>query len=250
MARRDSDRTTWVLAGAVALLVVAGAALLFRVPETPDPAVSASDRPDQGSVALEFRFSRSESDQVIENEYDMHDRMPLFLPTPRNARPGGVTVEEALQEPGLLVARPISGQLEYPEERASVDFPPRVALPERQADVLAFTPEAIRFLGMGQVDRASADRPARTATIEVSRQGSGEPVLQEAITGSLPLVESTWSPMELLVSVDVSGIVIPPFVVKSSTVAAIDSFLREYVVSGARLGEKLPPGTYLVSVGP
>jgi hypothetical protein len=56
--------------------------------------------------------------------------------------------------------------------------------------------------------------------------------------------------MELLASLDVAGFTGAPLIVQGSGSDRVDKVVREALVRGLHLGQRLPPGFYVFRVGP
>jgi hypothetical protein len=59
-----------------------------------------------------------------------------------------------------------------------------------------------------------------------------------------------WAPLEFLATVEAAGLVAPLTLTGRSGVDEVDAFFRNYLVRTFRLGERLPPGFYRITVSP
>ncbi len=241
-ANQREDPVVWAISITVALVVAVAVGLLVQLPRKQ---ALPKSRPGGGLGVLPL-----ESNKPLAEQAELHDPVPLFLNAGWNSRPAAPSSTAGL-EPGLELARSFTGKLAYAEDSASVDFPARVPIPARPADAIGLGDPELPFLGMGRKDREIPAPPVRAAYIEVVASDTGQTVT--SVTGpirdaKLPTA-SDWQPLEMLVVIDRAGLVAPPTVSRTSTVDGVDDFFRVYVEKGIHLGEKLGPGSYVVTIG-
>lgn len=231
--------------------------LLVRLPpDSPPLPATAVRRPALGPVQVVRPVTTS--DAVLKEEMELRDLRPLFLPTPYNA---------ALPEPRLEASR------SFLEDETSVTaagdaerniaehLPPVVTLngkalvgrAEDRAKVSdLLTDEGLgAAVGFGRTKRELAPLPARGGFVEVVRIATGDRVLGESLPAAArPPGDKPWEPIEFLADVDAAGLTAPLVVSSSSRIDEIDVHYRNYLARTYRIGERLPPGFYRVSVTP
>lgn len=242
-ANHRGDPVVWAISVTAALVVAIAVGLLVQLPRKQ---ALPKARPGGGLGVLPL-----ESNKPLAEQADLHDPVPLFLPVGWNSRPSGPSSAVGL-EPGLELSRSFTGKLAYAEDSAAIDFPARVPIPARPADAIGLGDPALLFLGMGRKDREIPAPPGRAAYIEVVASDTGLTVA--SVTGPIREAKvptaSDWQPLEMLVVVDRAGLVAPPTISRTSTVDLMDDFFRGYLEKGIHLGEKLGPGSYVVTIGP
>jgi hypothetical protein len=65
-----------------------------------------------------------------------------------------------------------------------------------------------------------------------------------------PPSDQPWEPAEFSAVVDITGLVAPLATVSSSRVEEVDNHFKNYLARTFRIGERLRPGLYRVTVGP
>lgn len=247
------EKQRWAVATVAAAVVLAALLFLFRVPSSgvlPAPALpgSAMEKP---MVEL---ARTGVSDQLLKEETELRDLRPLFLPTARNA-----ALPPLKREPGKTVLDIDSvkpGALE-PEMNTIRDLPPVAVVngkPADQAtpiDALASDPGAFSLYGFGRSEAAVAPLEARTAFVEVVASATGERVLGTSLgEEGKPPGSQPWAPLELLARINATGLAAPLIVTTSSGVEEVDAHFRRFLTKTFRIGERLPPGFYRVTVAP
>jgi hypothetical protein len=182
---------------------------------------------------------------VLTEEADLFDRTPLFLPTRWNSA-----------EKELPSRDPSGGFTGYPDklffngDELSLGLPPPIAVPRRLPDALAGNAPGDPFLGIGRTGYAPAPLPARGACVEISAAASGSRVFSRALAEAQPPGDGAWQPMEFLVAVDPAGLVGPPVLTIPSGQEGVDAYFRRYLADVLRVGDRLAPGFYKITVGP
>jgi len=116
------------------------------------------------------------------------------------------------------------------------------------AEVLAKGNDA-PYAGFGKTDLSTPPLPRRRGYLEVKTLSNGVLSLEQALTDiDLPSVD--YAPVDFVVAVASAGLIGDPVMIASSGKDEIDGKLKDYLVNVYRLGERLAPGRYLVSVGP
>jgi hypothetical protein len=113
-------------------------------------------------------------------------------------------------------------------------------------------------LVFGRTDGRIKALPDRGALIEIFDTASGRAALsgqanvqvQALAATARPPGNRSWQALELLAAVDASGLFAPLVVTTRSGVEEVDSYFLDFVVRTLRLGERLTPGFYRISIGP
>jgi hypothetical protein len=185
----------------------------------------------------------------------MRDLTPLFLPTWRNA--ASSLLPE--REPGEKIGEVETPRLGIAEAgwRVSERLPELVTLnglPVARATPLDYLDDSaadVLVSGIGRSPRPLPVHTARAATIEAVATRDGRRLLADVLppTVSLP-TDKAWLPLELLANVGPAGLVAPLTVTSGSGVEDVDAFFRNYLARTFRVGERLPPGFYRITVAP
>ena len=243
-----ADRQRWSIAAAGALLAITMIAGMARFPSP-----NLTD-PVPPPPAFELRRVAA-ADRVQSEEVALHDLAPLFLPTPWNASLGPAPQ----REPGQTffdreALGYIFGDAGWSFER---DLPPVVTLggrpvaDARPLDALQSNSPAPVLSGFGRSALPLVELPARGAFVEISETGTGRPVLAVPLPPAIrPPTERMWAPVEFLATVEAAGLVAPLTLTGRSGVDEVDAFYRNYLARTFRLGERLTPGFYRITVSP
>jgi hypothetical protein len=237
----DNSASRWGWALGVALLVVGAVSLLFRVPKTPEVTRIAVAPPP---VVLE---SGGGKDAASDETKVLFDPTPLFLPTRWNATPHAVARPEPgamfQNYPEILTARPTDGELKF-------KLPAPVAVPATPVEALVEHSPSSPWHGFGRADSPVPALPERGAFVEIIAEATGRPVLRQALVDAKPPGDGAWQPIEFQVAVDAAGLVGPVRVARQSDVDGIDNYFQRYLTQTLRIGQRLAPGFYRISVGP
>lgn len=247
MARPNSSGWgIWLGASGGGVLLVLVIVLLFRVPRPPAPPA----KPLQAAPSLRIRSVQAKTpDPIFSEDAALLDPTPLFLPTDWNSG-----------------ARPL--ELPAFDRQLGQEFPPEDRLSEPQlaairkdpsqrignvVDVLTDKPPGRPLLGLGQVNRPDLLQPvsARGGRVDVFDAATGQPVYSHSLEASVrPPASDLWKPAEFSAAVDAAGLVGPVVETASSGVDEIDAFFRGYLDRSLKLGLRLSPGLYRITVGP
>lgn len=241
-------RQRW-LAAAIGALVLAGAAgSIFRKP-TIESAPLASPAPP-----LELKKVTAENGPLAE-EALMRDLAPLFLPTERNASLARVPT----REPGktfLDAATPNLG-VAGSNWRINEALPPIARIngkPAGEVAPLDLLHPSETELSLGGFGRTEAKVPAlatRGAIVDVTNLRDGRRQPPHEITADLPPAAlKGWQPVEFTAAVGAAGLVGQLTLVATSGSDEVDRFLRIYLARSFRVGERLAPGFYRITVTP
>ncbi|MBK9990567.1 MAG: hypothetical protein IPP19_07535 [Verrucomicrobia bacterium] len=229
----------------VALVVLA--ATLVRLPKTP-----SGKTPGQptSSVAIARADSKG-GNAALMQQVELYDPKPLFLPTSINSSDPELPAS-LRREPGAAF-RDFPAQYAFDEyDMKKVAFPEPIGVPENPVQALSTGTAPNPFYVLGRINYPYKPLPAREAFLEVQQAKSGRTVLAMPLTSdqanALPAVD--WQPMEMIISIEASGMVGEPTVTSGSGFEAVDNYFRMYVAKQFRLGARLAPGFYALRIGP
>lgn len=187
----------------------------------------------------------SQADRVLRERAELLDPTPLFFPTDRNygQRP---LRERRLKQPDQVFGS-FEPRLPMSEHGISLYGEEATPVPERLSDVLVQGNEA-PFAGIGERQTRGSTLPVRAGYLEIREVGTGEVVISQALSGISP-PRADYAPMEFLVVVAPAGLVGDPFLMRGSEWDEVDAYFRTYLITSYRVGERLRPGRYRVSIG-
>ncbi|HVZ63517.1 MAG TPA: hypothetical protein VG936_02930 [Lacunisphaera sp.] len=189
-------------------------------------------------------------DRMLRERVELMDPKPLFFPTEWNY--GQRPLRESMRRQPGDVFGSFPPNLEFGGKGVGTYGTEGVAAPEKLADVLAQGND-VPFDGMGQVDTKITGLEPRSAFLEVRSLKNGDVAITQTL-GNVFIPKSDFSPVEYLVAVSSAGVIGDPVLLIGAegeeVDERVDSFFRSYLVKGARLGERLMPGNYRVSIGP
>ncbi len=175
----------------------------------------------------------------------LFDLTPLFLPTEFNSS----RREYVPRAPGSTFAG-------FPFKKAFADsglvlhLPPPVAVPVNPAEALVGDPPGAPFIGFGRNDLQIEPLPRRGAYVDIVEAGSGRRVFGQPVSDALPPASAPWEPMEFMAAVDPAGLVGPVVATVPSGIGDVDDYFARYLADTLRVGQRLAPGFYRISVGP
>ncbi|HEY1765543.1 MAG TPA: hypothetical protein VGF85_11515, partial [Opitutaceae bacterium] len=137
----------------------------------------------------------------------------------------------------------------YSDSRLDLYLPPATAVPASPA-ALGEAPPGDPFIGFGRAEIILQPLAKRGAYVEITEAGTGRKVLDVALADASPPSSLPWQPMEFLAAVDTAGLVGPLSPISRSGVDEVDGYFGRYLSDVFRLGQRLAPGLYRVSVGP
>jgi hypothetical protein len=237
-----SRRAIWLVAAAAGGGVLCLAVALFRLPR---PGVASPVPPAAGLRLGPARGGAG--DPLFEEEASLRDPTPLFLPTEWNS-----SEKEIREDKGEAAFAPYEPKPVFNPDKLGLNLPPVVAVPAGPAEALEQNPPGHPFLGMGrEEDRVPALAP-RSVFVAITVVGNGTRVFSQPVAGlasglaDFPPGEGAW---EFLAAVDAAGLVGPLVeTVRSGTPA--DDYFVDYLTETLRVGLRLSPGFYRISVGP
>jgi hypothetical protein len=244
---QGGERSRWLIAGATALVALTGVALLFGVPAVPPPAPVPAVA---GHVAVRLAPPGA-TDALLRQETELRDLRPLFLPTSRNA-----ALREPRREPGRNLLDDEELKLKFAEADLSVE-PPVVLLngvPVGQAspvEALAIDADLAGLTGFGRRPAAVKALEPRGGFLEIVATRDGTPVLTVTLpVAARPATDKAWGPVEFFATVDAIGLASPLVLTEGSRVEEVDAHFRKFLMQDFRLGARLPPGFYRITVAP
>lgn len=242
MARMaENEMRRWGIAATCACLAVAFVFTLFRAP------VASSNLIAPPAIAPVLVRAAEGNDVAFDEQKTLADPTPLFLPTVWNAAPKG----PPRSEPGARFEN-FAGRLRSgaTDGDLKLTLPPPVSVPVTPADMLLMEPPGSALAGFGRAAVALPVLDPRQAFVEIVAEGTGRTVLRQALTDAKPPGEGVWEPMEFLVAVDPAGLVGGVSVTKRSGVEGVDNYFQRYLAQTFRVGQRLAPGIYRISLGP
>jgi len=224
--------------------VVAVAVRFVRLP-VPPAAPGANERKSIGMGKL----GGGEAGTMVSDQM-LLDPVPLFVPTQWNSSQPE-TPELTRRELGAAF-EPFAASYNYSDARAGIAFP-ELPIPTNAVTALTYGRPANLFEAWGRLDREEGPLPARVALLEVIHAKTGRIVLSAPLTPpTIPdaFRNADWQPVELVATVDATGLIGTPMLTQGSGIDAVDNFLRGFLSKSFHLGERLPAGFYTLRVGP
>jgi hypothetical protein len=253
MTASAESGSRWIVAGVVAGVTVAAGVVFFRPPEPAVPVTAAGLARTVAKPAVTLARV-SAADQLLQEENELGDLRPLFLPTARNA-----TLPDLRLEPGRTLLDRENMKLIYPDGDLALgrNLPP-VALINGRPPAAATASDALAddvfdrsLAGFGREPAELKPVDSRGGFVEVVATRDGRRVLAEQLPlTAKPAGDKAWEPVDYLVAIEAAGLVAPLFVLQGSRVEEVDLHFRNYLARSFRLGERLPPGIYRVTVSP
>jgi hypothetical protein len=232
--RGTPSRRVWAFASIAGVVVFVWLAFLVRVPAPPAPPAHTPRHSPVGIV-----------DPVALQGSMLFDLTPLFLPTEFNSS----RKEYVPREPGAAFTG-FPFKKTFADSGLELHLSPAAAVPENPAEALVGDPPGAPFIGFGRNDLKVEPLPLRGAYVEIVDAGSGRRVFGEALLDAHPPSSAPWKPMEFIAAVDTAGLVGPVVPTVRSGVGDVDDYLTRYLEETLRVGQRLSPGFYRISVGP
>lgn len=209
---------------------------LSRVPPRgPEPFVQLA-RADSGTVA----------ERVLQERADFFDPAPLFLPTPRNYYGARGLPAELVRQPGQIFGD-FGAKYYFGEGSLGAYGANSTQVPESVAEVLNRANEA-PFAGFGEQGSGWGRLAARGALAEFKHLSDKDLQVELALPVEPP--QRDFAPMVFVVVVSASGMIGEPLLTAGSGLPDVDAFFQDYLAKTHRVGERLPPGRYRVTIGP
>ena len=187
------------------------------------------------------------------------DPAPLFLPTTHNA---AQKVVDWPEPGGAFQNYRIEPKLSFPDAEPNLGLPPPVVVPGKPVDALPAIPPGALAAGFGRADVAIEPLAPRGASVQIVAAQTGQPALSDQVLMQVeqmaaqarppkPPSGQQWQPIEFLAAVDAAGLVGPPVIVElRSGEEEVERYFQTFLVQTLRVGERLAPGFYRISVGP
>ena len=245
-------KVRWTAATAGGLLVVCGLLALFTLVGPME--ISRVDGAG-GHRALPVRITPDTAKASLHDETVMRDLTPLFLPTQRNAAPQPVP----RREPGESYLDTQQARYTFGPADPAVgnDLPPVAAVggksPGRATALDTYDTEApiTPLVGYGRQPADPLPLESRGALLEVTLLATGRVVFAQPLPlDAKPATDQPWKPAEFSAVVDATGLVAPLSTVSSSRLEEVDNHFKNYLARTYRIGDRLRPGLYRVTVGP
>lgn len=239
------ERQIWLWAAAGGFGVLAALMLLFRGPVTEPRTVGPV--PGGSSVGL-AKLNGSGTDSLLREEAILRDPTPLFLPTIWNAAEGAFQASTRREPGGSFEG--YRAKLSFAEPELQMAMSWHVAMPTGVSDALGREQAAESYWGLARSEPAVPALAARGAFVEVVTAGGGVTCLSLPLAKANPPAQVPWQPLQFLVTISPVGLVGSPVLIESSRVAGVDDYFRSYISDTLRVGERLGPGFYRISIGP
>ena len=252
------EKARWAIAAAIAGAVITLVMVLFRrstvVVASPSRVANAAPALPPAKQVVQLAKSAT-ADRVLAEELVLRDMRPLFLPTE------GLTVSppEPRREPGKTFLDNETLKLTFSETDLDLDrgLPPvatvngKPAQSAKALDVVVGEGAAPAMTGFGREPAKVSSPPVNGGVLEVVAVATGHRVWGEPLPADARAPGSKpWKPVEFLASIDAAGLSVPLAVTSSSEVEEVDAHYRNYLARRYRIGDRLPPGFYRVTVGP
>lgn len=175
----------------------------------------------------------------------LFDLTPLFLPTEYNSS----RKDYVPSEPGSAFTG-FPARLTFAESGIELHLPPAGSVPDNPAEALVGDPPGAPFIGFGRNNLKVEALPLRGAYVEIVDAGSGRKMFGQPVADAHPPSSAPWKPMEFIAAVDSAGLVGPVVPTVRSGVGEVDDYFGRYLEDNLRVGQRLAPGFYRISVGP
>ncbi|HVU17745.1 MAG TPA: hypothetical protein VHD32_12520 [Candidatus Didemnitutus sp.] len=186
------------------------------------------------------------ANRVLAEQAEYFDPTPLFIPTAHNFGQGPLPAR-VVRQPGQIF-NDISPNLTF-KERALANYAFGYQSEAASvSDILEQGNEA-PFAGFEQVDGRGPTISQRIAYLSIKSMKTGMEIMGQSLP-ELKLPTTEFAPMDFLALVGNSGFVGEPLMTSGSGSEEVDGAVRKYLAQKLRLGDRLPPGQYVVSVGP
>jgi hypothetical protein len=179
----------------------------------------------------------------------LRDPVPLYLPTPVNSGHSEALIYEGRREP-VAAFRNFPASLNFSEAGLRVAFPASSAVPSGIVEAIEIDQGARMFQYLGRHETMVTEMQARLGFLEVARAQDGVTVVKEELAKVAESPSSDWGPVDMIVAVNDAGLIGLPVVTHSSGSAPFDAWLPGYLANSLRIGQRLHPGIYRISLGP
>jgi len=232
-----------VAIGSVLALAVTAAWLFWT--KSNQPPASPVPRGPEAFVKLAGQQVAG-GDPLLREKAELFDPAPLFIPTERNYGQDGLPAS-VVRQPGQVFAD-FAPKLQTAESGLPTYGSETAAAPDNLPEILSRANE-VPFAGFGQWDVKRTPLAERAGYIEAKLLLNGNLMIDEPLALP-PLPRADFGPAEFVVVVWAGGVVGEPVIKSGSGWDEVDAVLREHLAKRFNLGSRLPPGQYLVSIGP
>lgn len=222
----------WIWMGSALVIILLAFAFTIRIPQ-PGEARAAKDAPTVRMV-----------DPVAIAGTLLIDPAPLFLPSPYSSS----RVDYSPREPGGAFGG-FAFKKVFSDSHLDLELPPTANVPSSPAS-LGEAPPGAPFLSFGRTQVIVQPLAKRGASVEITEARTGRRVLEVTLADANPPSSLPWQPVEYLAAVDAAGLVGPLSPIRRSGVDEVDGYFGRYLSEVFRVGQRLAPGFYRVSVGP
>jgi hypothetical protein len=247
-AKRGQGNTLWIAIGIAAVLLVLAVWAVTKV-RLPKPADVQTSKPATGvSIA---RTDGVGANTAVQQQAELTDPMPLFMPTASNSSDPDLPAR-LRREPGDAF-QSFPARYAFDEyDMKKVAFPEPIDVPNDPQQALYVGKSPNPFFTFGRESYRLSPLSPRLAFLEVAQAKSGLTVLAAPLKAgpadNLPSVD--WQPLEMMVAVESTGLVGGVSVTSGSGYEEVDDFFRAFIAKQFRLGARLPPGFYMLRIGP
>lgn len=227
-----------------ALLAVVGLVALVR-----PPALPSADDPETAKSVEVLPVQDARGGPGLAEGMGLRNPVPLYLPTHMSAGQSEALSADRRLEP-VAAFRNYPANLNFPETGLRVDFPAAVPVPSNVMEAIDADRGRHAFQYFGRRDLEVVRPVSRLGFVEVARADDGVTVLVAELPAVSGAPEADWGPVDMVVAVNASGLVGLPVVTQSSGSARLDGWLPGYLAQSFRIGQRLSPGIYRISLGP
>lgn len=198
-------------------------------------------------AAIYYSGDSAPLDALMQEQSDLLDFEPLFLPTSRNAsiNLGWSGLVDRTEPFAPLPPKLLISSDDFPVEVTNTPEPLSRPLEMLERDI------AGSFGAFGQMTGPQAAMPERAGMLEVYREGGVQPVVQQELKPGIidEAVDNLSGLLEWRIAVGEVGIVGQPLLIRGSGLEAVDAAAMQHLLQAAPQWG-LPSGYYRVVMGP
>jgi hypothetical protein len=143
------------------------------------------------------------------------------------------------------------------EAQVSRDLPPAAWLDGKRVeeanalDALSPNENPVSLQSFGRQSTKLLALAPRSGFVQVTLLSDGRVVLSEELpSNARPPSDKSWAPVEFIATVERAGLVGPLVVTEGSRVEETDAHFRNFLARNFRIGDRLPPAFYRITVSP